>query len=301
MFAHAIREGSRTIPATGMVFSSPSFNTRLDSHIHGPSSRIPENCAYTPLSYPSCLSHATSITPHSPRPYSLLNGGVVLLTPSKETFAKIKKLLAKPVVQTYKFPDQDFLAELFRGRWIALPWMYNALKSLRVAHPNIWRDEDARCVHYIMAEKPWMAPRPDSFSSQGRQMTTTILSSVKANASLRSTTSLYSLASSEETLSTFSSSSDGGSTRAASPTVFQSDVHLDDGLDDPLLAQLGRAELTTTSTKVLSWMGEDENELLRWWWRAFDDLESDMGWKSWWPVVERNVEERCRGRFGLEP
>lgn len=30
-----------------------------------------------------------------------------------------------------------------------MPYVYNALKTLRIIHPAIWRDEDVRNVHYM--------------------------------------------------------------------------------------------------------------------------------------------------------
>jgi lipopolysaccharide biosynthesis glycosyltransferase len=60
-------------------------------------------------------------------------------------------------VPTFSFPDQDLLAEFFRGKWKPLPWVYNALKTLRVTHKTLWRDEEVRCLHYILADKPWKA------------------------------------------------------------------------------------------------------------------------------------------------
>lgn len=64
-------------------------------------------------------------------------------------------LRTSPLVPTFSFPDQDLLAAFFQGRWKPLPWVYNALKMLRVIHKNIWRDEEVRCLHYILSDKPW--------------------------------------------------------------------------------------------------------------------------------------------------
>ena len=52
------------------------------------------------------------------------------------------------------FPDQDFLAEFFRGKWQAVGYQYNALKTMRYWHPEMWRDEEIRNLHYIV-DKPW--------------------------------------------------------------------------------------------------------------------------------------------------
>jgi glycine/D-amino acid oxidase-like deaminating enzyme len=58
------------------------------------------------------------------------------------------------LVASWMFPDQDLLAHVFEGKWRALPWCYNALKTMRYWHGNFWRDEEVRNVHYI-CDKPW--------------------------------------------------------------------------------------------------------------------------------------------------
>ncbi|EPQ60695.1 nucleotide-diphospho-sugar transferase [Gloeophyllum trabeum ATCC 11539] len=123
---------------------------------HYPSDWIPENCAYTPLSHPSALTNPTPITDSSPRPYRLLNSGTVVLSPSEEVMRDITNFLhTSPLVATFSFPDQDLLSEFFKGRWKPLPWCYNALKTLRIIHKPLWRDEEIRCLHYILHDKPW--------------------------------------------------------------------------------------------------------------------------------------------------
>lgn len=57
---------------------------------------------------------------------------------------------------SFKCPDQDFLTTFFENRWISLPWQYNARKTMRYRHPNIWRDNEVICLHYIV-DKPWAA------------------------------------------------------------------------------------------------------------------------------------------------
>jgi Glycosyl transferase family 8 len=120
--------------------------------------RIPANCAYTPLRHPTCHSQPTSIEPSSPRPYTLLNSGLVVLTPSATLAGSIVDFLrTSPLVPTFSFPDQDLLAAFFRGKWKPLPWVYNALKTGRVTHSDMWRDEEVRCLHYGLPDKPWKA------------------------------------------------------------------------------------------------------------------------------------------------
>lgn len=55
------------------------------------------------------------------------------------------------------FADQSLLSSLYWNRWVPLPYVYNALKTLRWegVHREIWRDEEVKNVHYILAPKPW--------------------------------------------------------------------------------------------------------------------------------------------------
>jgi len=125
---------------------------------HYPKDWIPANCAYTPLVHPSGHSQPLPIQPSSPRPHTLLNSGLVVLTPSTTLASLIVDFLrTSPLVPAFSFPDQDFLAAFFQGKWKPLPWVYNALKTLRAIHKNLWRDEEVRCIHYILPDKPWKA------------------------------------------------------------------------------------------------------------------------------------------------
>lgn len=144
--------------------------------------RAPENCAYTPQRHPSALTEPTPVLPASIRTHALLNSGLVILCPSKEVFEQMKHFLYNsPLVPTFSFPDQDFLAEFYRGRWKPIGWQYNAIKTGRYEHPDMWRDEEVRNLHYIV-KKPWMAGREggldevthgwwwDEFSNWQREM-----------------------------------------------------------------------------------------------------------------------------------
>lgn len=86
--------------------------------------------------------------------------------------ALVHFLSTSPLVPHFLFPDQDVLAEFFRGRWKPLPYTYNALKTLRIIHPTLWRDEDVKCVHYILADKPWkVRPKEDEPSETEHAVT----------------------------------------------------------------------------------------------------------------------------------
>lgn len=49
-----------------------------------------------------------------------------------------------------KFPDQDLLALHFKGRIRFLGYEYNALKTLRECHADMWQDDKVKNVHYIL-------------------------------------------------------------------------------------------------------------------------------------------------------
>jgi lipopolysaccharide biosynthesis glycosyltransferase len=81
---------------------------------------------------------------------------LVVLTPSSELAKSIKDFLeTSPLVSSFSFPDQDLLATYFRGKWRPLSYIYNALKTMRSIHKPLWRDEEVKCLHYILPDKPW--------------------------------------------------------------------------------------------------------------------------------------------------
>lgn len=134
----------------------PSFLSIFYDYDESVSLRIPANCAHTANVHP--LSLPPSSTDTTPRPYSQLNSGTVVLNPSEElSQAIVDFLLTHDKISEFSFPDQDLLTAFFKGKWKPLPWYYNALKTLRFIHPNEWRDEEVRCLHYILPDKPWQS------------------------------------------------------------------------------------------------------------------------------------------------
>ena len=86
------------------------------------------------------------------------------MNPSKAVYDLIlDRLTHDPSIENYEFADQSLLSDLFSGRWVALPYIYNALKTLRWkdVHATIWRDDRVKNVHYILAPKPWDERRED--------------------------------------------------------------------------------------------------------------------------------------------
>jgi lipopolysaccharide biosynthesis glycosyltransferase len=79
------------------------------------------------------------------------------VNPSEATYDLIVAQMEKEDIMAYDFADQSLLGDVFHGRWVALPYIYNALKTLRVqgVHHPIWRDDQVKNIHYILSPKPW--------------------------------------------------------------------------------------------------------------------------------------------------
>lgn len=79
------------------------------------------------------------------------------MNPAQAIYEKILEQLANASTSNYDFADQSLLGDIFYGRWVALPYIYNALKTLRWegVHDTIWRDENVKNIHYILSPKPW--------------------------------------------------------------------------------------------------------------------------------------------------
>lgn len=89
------------------------------------------------------------------------NGGLQVVNPCAATYELITAALADEKTMSYEFADQSLLSDVFPGRWIGLPYIYNALKTLRWTdvHAPIWQDSSVKNIHYILSPKPWDQPR----------------------------------------------------------------------------------------------------------------------------------------------
>lgn len=117
--------------------------------------RIPANCAFT--SQHSDPDTAQTVGAPPTAGLGIPNGGLQVVNPSQGTYDKISAQLNSATTSSYDFADQSLLGDVFHGRWVAIPYIYNALKTLRWkgVHDAIWRDEDVKNVHYILSPKPW--------------------------------------------------------------------------------------------------------------------------------------------------
>ncbi|KAJ5492649.1 hypothetical protein N7539_001395 [Penicillium diatomitis] len=122
---------------------------------HYPKDWIPANCAFTTQHNDPESAQTTGAPPTAG--LGMPNGGLQVVNPSKGTYDKISAQLASSTASNYDFADQSLLGDVFNGRWVAIPYIYNALKTLRWkgVHDAIWRDENVKNVHYILSPKPW--------------------------------------------------------------------------------------------------------------------------------------------------
>ena len=93
------------------------------------------------------------------------------MNPSTSLYeAILERMTSSSAVENYEFADQSLLSDLFGGRWVALPYVYNALKTLRWegVHAPIWRDQEVKNIHYILSPKPW-DEKPGDVSNETHQ------------------------------------------------------------------------------------------------------------------------------------
>lgn len=149
-------EGSRVFAASHVCACNPLKKPQY------PRTWIPENCAFTAQAADPAKAQIEGVDPRG-REVAMMNGGLAVLRPSKKLFAQIVDKIEKDGHSMY-FPDQEVVSELWRDRWVALPYVYNALKTMRRrgVHDAIWRDAEVKNVHYILSPKPW-----DEMDEQG--------------------------------------------------------------------------------------------------------------------------------------
>jgi len=129
----------------------------LDADSWAPAEWTRENCAMSRLS----ASEEVAQVGGRNDCYTLrnFNSGTFCWRPSREVAAFVRdrfEELGPERLRAMKFPDQDFLNDAFEGRWEALSWTTNALKTWRYWHTNFWQDDSVAVLHYIV-DKPWAA------------------------------------------------------------------------------------------------------------------------------------------------
>ncbi|KAJ5748504.1 uncharacterized protein N7511_010200 [Penicillium nucicola] len=142
-------EGQRVFAASHACVCNPLQKP------HYPKDWISANCAYTTQHDNADIAQTAGAPANAG--LGIPNGGLQVVNPTKAVYDKITKQLGSSATSQYDFADQSLLGDIFQGRWVALPYIYNALKTLRWSgvHDAIWRDESVKNVHYILSPKPW--------------------------------------------------------------------------------------------------------------------------------------------------
>ena len=113
-----------------------------------PASWTPEHCFYTHVTHERQIGQDAGADGY-------FNGGILVLRPDVRVFGELLAALAAiDDLTRYPFAEQDFLNERFHGRWRALPYVYNALKTLPFQHPALWDAAAVKNIHFII-DKPW--------------------------------------------------------------------------------------------------------------------------------------------------
>lgn len=121
---------------------------------HYPKDWVRASCAHTFAE--SAHEKYQDEGPECGRGLGLCNGGLLVVEPRKEYYDLIMETINQPAAtDSYDFADQSLLSDVFKGRWLGLSYTYNALKTMRWCHKELWRDEEVRNVHYILSPKPW--------------------------------------------------------------------------------------------------------------------------------------------------
>lgn len=122
---------------------------------HYPKNWIPENCAFTTQHGDPEKAQTVGAGPTAG--LAMPNGGLQVVVPCKAVYDLILKTLDTDSTLDMEFADQSMLSECFPGRWVALPYIYNALKTLRWkgVHDVIWRDDKVKNAHILLSPKPW--------------------------------------------------------------------------------------------------------------------------------------------------
>ncbi|KAH9483785.1 Galactinol synthase 2 [Psilocybe cubensis] len=131
---------------------------------HYPKDWIAANCAFTSQHDNPDEAQVVAADP-SVGPLGFMNGGLQVVNPSQAVYDLIIDYINSDALPNLDFADQSVLTNLFKGRWVPLPYIYNALKTLRWpgVHDKIWRDDQVKNIHYILAPKPW-----DEMDTEGK-------------------------------------------------------------------------------------------------------------------------------------
>ncbi|KAI9813415.1 MAG: hypothetical protein M1827_004090 [Pycnora praestabilis] len=143
-------KGDRVFAASHACVCNPLEKT------HYPKDWTPANCAFTTQHSKPDIAQKEGAS--SKAGLGMPNGGLQVVNPSDKIYDLIlQQMTSDTAIENYEFADQSLLGDLFNGRWVAIPYVYNALKTMRWkdVHSAIWRDEEIKNVHLLLSPKPW--------------------------------------------------------------------------------------------------------------------------------------------------
>lgn len=118
-----------------------------------PKDWVPENCPFT--NYYQYKYNDDWEGPPTNSGVSMCNGGLVVVLPNENNYQKILAALNSSATASYDFSDQSLISDVFRDKWVPLSYKYNALKTLKWIHTDLWKDDEVKVIHYIISPKPW--------------------------------------------------------------------------------------------------------------------------------------------------
>ncbi|KAK4224419.1 galactinol synthase [Podospora fimiseda] len=165
LFSLSLNNSTRLFAAGHACVCNPLQNP------HYPKSWNPQNCAFnSPLLSPkeaqTSGGNPLILSPN----LSYCNGGLQVVQPSLILWNQIQNYMNTHAAEL-DFADQSVLSELFKGKWVALPYIYNALKTMRWegVHRNIWMDDKVKNIHYILTPKPWEIEEDDGLREEDKE------------------------------------------------------------------------------------------------------------------------------------
>jgi hypothetical protein len=87
---------------------------------------------------------------------SMLDPGLFVFYPGERSWDRVSEMLrseADDYLQS-ALPDQRALVDIFKDRWLLLPWIYHAGPAMAVAHPEIWVQANVICQSQSDSKEP---------------------------------------------------------------------------------------------------------------------------------------------------
>ncbi|KAI9926221.1 hypothetical protein MW887_004684 [Aspergillus wentii] len=139
--------GDRVVAACHTCICNP------EKKKHVPEFWNPSNCSYT--SQNTTPEAAQTAGPSAVGCLGGLNSGLIVAVPSQATFDRILAQLATPAVLGYSHADETLLSDILADKWVPLPYIYNALKTMQGVHDAIWDADKVKNIHFVSSPKPW--------------------------------------------------------------------------------------------------------------------------------------------------